>query len=265
MDENIFANAANENTDYLSELQDEVSRITNEYEIERGPFQGTKVEELVIRLADRVWWFQQRCAKARISHQKKARQLREAHDKAALQDRRIADYWREIEDNLKRIDAANRLAEDNAATAKRQAKYYEQANSKAVAWEQTANQATNGLDYYRGLVVRIGTCLGRDAYTSDDGALQDGVLCAKVPELVERMASRLAEFTTPLSCGHIRAAIDVEDPPRCFVCDALEQARTAAENELLDQMEASACEGYHTHLAISEWLATFRPAPKELD
>ena len=41
------------------------------------------------------------------------------------------------------------------------------------------------VDYYRGLVVQIGEQLGIAAKTSDDGSIQQDVLCAKVPELVQ--------------------------------------------------------------------------------
>lgn len=41
-------------------------------------------------------------------------------------------------------------------------------------------------EYYRGIVVKIGELFGKEAYTSDDGSVQDGVLCAKVFELVEK-------------------------------------------------------------------------------
>jgi hypothetical protein len=51
-------------------------------------------------------------------------------------------------------------------------------------WYDIAEQASRNTNYYRGLVVKIGKMLGPDAYISDDGSIQDDVLCAKVPELV---------------------------------------------------------------------------------
>lgn len=51
-------------------------------------------------------------------------------------------------------------------------------------WYDTAAQFARNADYYRGLVVQIGKMLGPEAYISDDGSVQDDVLCAKVPELV---------------------------------------------------------------------------------
>jgi hypothetical protein len=52
------------------------------------------------------------------------------------------------------------------------------------AWYDTAAQMSRNADYYRGLVVQIGQMFGAEAYISDDGSVQDDVLCAKVPEMV---------------------------------------------------------------------------------
>lgn len=52
------------------------------------------------------------------------------------------------------------------------------------AWCDTAQRHCKNEFYYRGLVVNIGEMLGPDAYISDDGSIQDEVLCAKVPELI---------------------------------------------------------------------------------
>ena len=46
------------------------------------------------------------------------------------------------------------------------------------------------------MVQRIGAGLGLQAYTSDDGSVQQDVLCAKVPELV---SARIASLTTALN------------------------------------------------------------------
>ena len=60
------------------------------------------------------------------------------------------------------------------------------------AWYDTAAQMSRNADYYRGLVVQIGKMFGAEAYISDDGSVQDDVLCAKVPELVAaRLGVRL--------------------------------------------------------------------------
>lgn len=61
-----------------------------------------------------------------------------------------------------------------------------EAVAKRIAvWMETAAQNQRNTDYYRGLVVRCGEAIGRDAYIQDDGGICDDVLCAKVPELVE--------------------------------------------------------------------------------
>ena len=70
----------------------------------------------------------------------------------------------------------NKLAESNEAL--------ETAKIQANVWEQTAAKVSVDRDYYRGLVVKIGKLFGKDAYTSDDGSVQQDVLCAKVPDLV---------------------------------------------------------------------------------
>ncbi len=57
-------------------------------------------------------------------------------------------------------------------------------NSSDNPWYNTAAEMSRNADYYRGLVVQIGKMLGEEAYISDDGSVQDDVLCAKVPELV---------------------------------------------------------------------------------
>lgn len=55
-----------------------------------------------------------------------------------------------------------------------------------VGWIDSAAMFQRNSDYYRGLVVEIGELFGEEAKTSDDGSVQDGVLCAKVPELVKK-------------------------------------------------------------------------------
>ena len=52
-------------------------------------------------------------------------------------------------------------------------------------WMRVAAQNQRNADYYRGLVIRCGKAIGKEAYIADDGGVSDEVLCAKVPELVE--------------------------------------------------------------------------------
>lgn len=62
---------------------------------------------------------------------------------------------------------------------------------RIAAWMQTAAQENRNTDYYRGLVVRCGEAIGRDAYVQDDGGVCEDVLCAKVPEIVEGWAEEI--------------------------------------------------------------------------
>ena len=65
---------------------------------------------------------------------------------------------------------------------------------RIAAWMDTAAHFSNGLEYYRGLVIRCGEAIGKDAYICDDGTKSVDVLCAKVPELVEK---HIANGQTP--------------------------------------------------------------------
>lgn len=53
--------------------------------------------------------------------------------------------------------------------------------------------AQNGRDteYYRNLLVQCGEIIGEEAYISDDGSVQDDVLCDKIPELIKNLYDRL--------------------------------------------------------------------------
>lgn len=61
-----------------------------------------------------------------------------------------------------------------------------EAFAKRIAfWMEIAAQNQRNTDYYRGLIIRCGETIGRDAYVQDDGGISEDVLCAKVPELVK--------------------------------------------------------------------------------
>jgi len=68
----------------------------------------------------------------------------------------------------------------------------EAAARRIAMWMETAAQNQRNTDYYRGLVVRCGEALGKDAYIQDDGGVVEDVLCAKVPKLVEMLAFNYA-------------------------------------------------------------------------
>ena len=58
---------------------------------------------------------------------------------------------------------------------------------RLAMWMEIAAQHSRNEDYYRGLVQQCGQVIGKEAYIQDDGGIVDSVLCAKVPELVERL------------------------------------------------------------------------------
>lgn len=62
-----------------------------------------------------------------------------------------------------------------------------EAVAKRIAvWMDTAAQNQRNTDYYRELLIKCGKSIGIEAYTQDDGGICDEVLCAKIPELIER-------------------------------------------------------------------------------
>lgn len=73
----------------------------------------------------------------------------------------------------------------------------EQLQRERDAWESTAAQFARNMEYYQGLVDRIGRAIGPMAYTADDGSVSDGVLRAKVPEIIERSLKALRRIGDP--------------------------------------------------------------------
>jgi hypothetical protein len=63
-------------------------------------------------------------------------------------------------------------------------------NPQADAWMETARQHCRNEVYYRDLLVRIGEMFGDAGKTSDDGSVQQDVICAKVPELVRALITK---------------------------------------------------------------------------
>lgn len=58
-------------------------------------------------------------------------------------------------------------------------------------WRDTAVMMSNNADFYRDIVKQVGEILGKEAYTSDDGSVQDSVLALKVPELVKTLKEKV--------------------------------------------------------------------------
>lgn len=77
------------------------------------------------------------------------------------------------------------LAERDALRAERDATVRER-----DGWTETARHFSEGSDYYRGLLVRIGQTFGREAQIADDGSDMREVLVAKVPDLVAALRAQ---------------------------------------------------------------------------
>lgn len=58
---------------------------------------------------------------------------------------------------------------------------------RIAAWMSTAAQMSNDAEFYRNIVKECGEAIGVEAYTSDDGSVQQDVLALKVPELVKKL------------------------------------------------------------------------------
>jgi len=82
-----------------------------------------------------------------------------------------AQCW--CDDDTKDIPMDDRLAK---ACAKR-----------IAAWMQTAAQGYRGAEFYRDIIDQCGAAIGIEAYTSDDGSIQEDVLALKLPELVKKL------------------------------------------------------------------------------
>lgn len=65
-------------------------------------------------------------------------------------------------------------------------------------WINSAREYSDGLEYYRGLVVQIGEAIGEQSHIADDGVQHPDVLCAKVPELVARLRAENERLTREL-------------------------------------------------------------------
>ena len=83
-----------------------------------------------------------------------------------------------------------------------------------AAWMEISAQNQRNTDYYRGLVERIGEAIGHEAYVQDDGGVCEDVLCAKVPELVDRLLKDNAALRHMLG----RVQFGAGDMGRCPLC-----------------------------------------------
>lgn len=54
----------------------------------------------------------------------------------------------------------------------------------------TAQQFCSNQEYYKGILVKIATLIGEEAYISDDGTLQRSPLVSKLPDLVAKLINQ---------------------------------------------------------------------------
>ena len=80
------------------------------------------------------------------------------------------------------------------------------------AWMEDCKRHLRNEQYYRGLVLQIGECLGQEVYVCDDGSISQDILCAKVPELVERQLAELRQAIGLLTTLHPTMQMDVDRP-----------------------------------------------------
>lgn len=147
-----------------------------------------------------------RCAEFRIDYwcreYQQAQQMRqEAHSIKAENDRLRVEVER-LQNALKLCELSGRqtMREWNERTVE-----LGKAEADRDSWKETARQFYRSADYHRGLVDAIGELFGQEAKTSDDGSIQDDVLCAKVPELCTALKQR-CEVAEQLN---IKAAQDI--------------------------------------------------------
>jgi len=109
-------------------------------------------------------------------------------------------------------------------------------------WKKSAAEFCNGMEYYRGLVVKIGEIIGHESHIAQDGSDMGEVLCAGVPDLVAAMKAREASQPTAaevieacrVALEEIRAAVTTSTGQcgvlgtnwaECDYCGAVSTAR----------------------------------------
>lgn len=92
----------------------------------------------------------------------------------------------------------------------------EELDRSSSYWKEVARRHCNNEFYYRSLVERIGLHFGTDAFTSDDGSVQQDILNAKIPELFENFLKRVL----PLVATRNKASLSevVVEPDCCRGC-----------------------------------------------
>lgn len=93
--------------------------------------------------------------------------------------------------------------------------------AEAEGWKTCAADMSRGMEFYRGLVTRVGEGFGVEARTSDDGSVQDSVLALKVPELVDNLRAELEttrDAEASLTARLARVVRAVGEPGPCWRC-----------------------------------------------
>lgn len=123
-----------------------------------------------------------------------------------------------------RVESVNWKREHDICVQQRDAAIAraEASEREVAAWTESARHFSANVDYYQGIVDKIGELLGIEARTQDDGNVVDGILRAKVYELVKiRLVEAIARteaaeiqkasrFTTPeveAIIGHWKARV----------------------------------------------------------
>jgi hypothetical protein len=92
----------------------------------------------------------------------------------------IENLQKQVADLSQALD--NALAERDDLTQQLQ-----RATGEANAWHETAAQQARDAEFYRDLIDRCARALGQEAFTADDGSVNDSPIRLKVPELVENL------------------------------------------------------------------------------
>lgn len=128
-------------------------------------------------------------------------------NKPGIDEKRVMvafDFARQLERETK--DLARKLGECWFERDKLQLRA-EQAERSASGWEEDAKRFCRNEFYFRGLIEQIAKHYGVAAMTSDDGSIQQDVICLKVPELVEKerdtLQSKLIAAQESHTCDHV--------------------------------------------------------------
>lgn len=62
--------------------------------------------------------------------------------------------------------------------------------SRIAEWMQTASEGYRGADLYRGIIDECGKHIGIEAYTDENGIINEDVVAHKLPELVKKLADK---------------------------------------------------------------------------